>query len=183
MIRIFPGNGVVTLAMVPVLAALLVSLSTQAPGDEKKTETPVQPIEFSHRVHAELGAKCLFCHPSASTESKAGLPSSSACMVCHQRMPLEGADLGRLRELHQRGEAIPWIRHYVLAADTFFSHGYQMGAGAHCSDCHGKVEDKDTLVDHEPMSMAACVGCHLSDGVPTDCGFCHSLGVVPPQRP
>lgn len=181
--RVLPSNGVVILAVAPILAALLVSLPIQSRSGEEKTEVAVQPIEFSHRVHSELGTKCRLCHPSASTESKAGLPSSSVCMVCHGGMSLEGADLGRLLEFHQRGELIPWARRYILAADTFFNHRHHMEAGAHCSDCHGKVEEKDTLADQEPMSMAACVGCHLSDGVPTDCGFCHSLGVVPPDRP
>ena len=181
--RILAANGVGTLAVVPVLAALLVSLPTQPGSGERQAEMAVQPIAFSHRVHLELGTKCRFCHPSATTGSKAGLPSSSACMVCHQRMPLEGADLDRLFEYHQRGEVIPWVRYYVLAADTFFSHRYHIGAGAHCSDCHGDVQEKDTLADQERMSMAACVGCHLSDGVPTDCGFCHTLGVVQPDRP
>lgn len=181
--RILPAQGVVTLAVVPVLAALLVPLPTQTRTGEKKTRMVVQPIEFSHRVHAELGTKCRFCHPSARTESKAGLPSSVVCMVCHKGIRLESAGLGRLFALHQRGEVIPWVRQYVLAADTFFSHRYHVGAGARCSDCHGRVEEKETLADQEPMSMAACVGCHLSDGVPTDCGFCHALGVIPPDPP
>ena len=95
---------------------------------------------------------------------------------------MESPDLGRLFEFHQRSEVIPWVRQTVLAADTFFSHRDHMEAGARCSDCHGKVEEKDTLVAQEPLSMAACVGCHLSYGAPSDCGFCHSLGVVPPDR-
>ncbi len=166
----------------PVLAALVLSLPIQPQNGEKKADRVVQPIAFSHRLHAEQGATCRLCHPSARRESKAGLPSSSACMVCHEKLPVESTDLGRLFEFHQRSEVIPWVRQTALAADTFFSHRYHLGAGAHCSDCHGKVEERDTLTDQEPMSMAVCVGCHLSDGVPTDCGFCHTLGVPQPDR-
>ncbi len=35
---------------------------------------------------------------------------------------MEGAELGRLLGLHQRGAVIPWVRHYVLAADPFLIH-------------------------------------------------------------
>ena len=177
---ILQAGGVANLAAAPVLAALLVSLPVPSRGAEEKIAAAVQPIAFSHRVHAGLGTKCLLCHPSALRESRAGLPSSSTCMACHEKLPAEGADLVRLFDFHRRGVAIPWVRYYVLAAGTFFHHRYHLEAGALCDDCHGKVEKKDTLAGQEPMSMAACVGCHLSAGAPSDCGFCHGHGVVPP---
>src|SRR5512142_3371885 len=46
---------------------------------------PVQPIAYSHRLHAgELGLDCKFCHTGAEHSRTAGIPSASVCMDCHR---------------------------------------------------------------------------------------------------
>jgi len=46
---------------------------------------PVQPISFSHRLHAgELGVDCLFCHFGAAKSKHAGIPPANVCMNCHK---------------------------------------------------------------------------------------------------
>jgi hypothetical protein len=46
---------------------------------------PVQPIAYSHRLHAgELGIDCLHCHGGAEQSRTAGIPPASTCMNCHQ---------------------------------------------------------------------------------------------------
>jgi hypothetical protein len=53
------------------------------PGNQQDYE-PVQPIEFSHRLHAgKLEISCLYCHFGAATSRHAGIPSASLCMNCH----------------------------------------------------------------------------------------------------
>ena len=53
------------------------------PGNQQNYE-PVQPIEFSHRLHAgKLDIACQYCHFSADRSRYAGIPPASLCMNCH----------------------------------------------------------------------------------------------------
>lgn len=64
-----------------VLASHLAA--ARLPGNQQGYE-PVQPIAFSHRLHAgELKMSCHYCHSSAERGNHAGIPSSSVCMNCH----------------------------------------------------------------------------------------------------
>jgi hypothetical protein len=54
------------------------------PGNHQGYE-PVQPISYSHRLHAgELGIACLHCHSAAEQGKHAGIPSTNVCMNCHK---------------------------------------------------------------------------------------------------
>jgi respiratory nitrate reductase gamma subunit len=54
------------------------------PGNHQGYE-PIQPIAFSHRLHAgELQMSCLYCHADAEKGPHAGLPAASVCMNCHR---------------------------------------------------------------------------------------------------
>ena len=45
----------------------------------------MQPIAFSHRLHAgELNTACLYCHGAAEESRHAGIPAGSTCMNCHR---------------------------------------------------------------------------------------------------
>jgi hypothetical protein len=53
------------------------------PGNQQDYE-PVQPIEFSHRLHAgKLEIACQYCHFGAGRSRHAGIPPASLCMNCH----------------------------------------------------------------------------------------------------
>jgi hypothetical protein len=53
--------------------------------DNNQGYEPVQPISYSHRLHAgELGIPCLHCHVGAERSKTAGIPSLGACMNCHR---------------------------------------------------------------------------------------------------
>lgn len=46
---------------------------------------PVQPIFYSHKVHAGVNQiSCLYCHGSAQDSKTAGIPSVNVCMNCHK---------------------------------------------------------------------------------------------------
>ena len=84
------GPGRVTTALLLVgltfsLLALVPRLhGTHFPGNDQGYE-PVQPIAFSHRLHAgELQISCLYCHADAEKGRHAGLASASVCMNCHR---------------------------------------------------------------------------------------------------
>jgi cytochrome c2 len=49
-----------------------------------KNYQPVQPIYYSHKVHAGINQiNCLYCHGSAQDSKHAGIPSVNVCMNCH----------------------------------------------------------------------------------------------------
>ena len=46
---------------------------------------PVQPIHYSHRIHAgDNGIDCKYCHSSARVSKHSGIPSLNICMNCHK---------------------------------------------------------------------------------------------------
>ena len=48
---------------------------------------PIQPIHFSHKIHAgENGIDCKYCHSSARTSKTSGIPSMNVCMNCHKNV-------------------------------------------------------------------------------------------------
>jgi hypothetical protein len=54
------------------------------PGNQQGY-TPVQPIAFSHKIHAgDLEMNCLYCHFAAAKGPHAGIPPASLCMNCHR---------------------------------------------------------------------------------------------------
>jgi hypothetical protein len=72
------GLGVSLLALVPRLR------SAHLPGNDQGYE-PLQPIAFSHRLHAgEVQISCLYCHHEAERSRHAGIPAASVCMNCHR---------------------------------------------------------------------------------------------------
>ena len=85
---LFVGLAGAVAALVPQIGAL------RLPANQQSYE-PVQPIKYSHRLHAgELGIPCLYCHSAAETSRHAGIPSASVCMNCHQFVT---APLGAIR--------------------------------------------------------------------------------------
>ena len=46
---------------------------------------PIQPIHYSHKVHAgDNGIDCKYCHSSARVSKHSGIPSLNVCMNCHK---------------------------------------------------------------------------------------------------
>lgn len=53
--------------------------------DNNQGYEPVQPISYSHLMHAgELGIPCLHCHGGAERSKTAGIPAVNTCMNCHK---------------------------------------------------------------------------------------------------
>lgn len=79
-VTLFLAVGLVfsAIALVPKLLAL------RLPGNNAGYE-PVQPIAYSHRLHAgELAIPCEYCHSGARRSRHAGIPAASTCMNCHR---------------------------------------------------------------------------------------------------
>jgi len=67
-----------------IILVQAVSQSVALPGNNIGYE-PVQPIAYSHRLHAgELAIDCKFCHTGVTRSRTAGIPSANICMDCHK---------------------------------------------------------------------------------------------------
>ncbi len=62
---------------------------------------PVQPVAFSHAIHADqLGMDCRYCHNAVEKSWYSNIPASSVCMNCHNQVLKDDPKLAaRPREL------------------------------------------------------------------------------------
>ncbi len=90
---------IMTLLLAGILLGLgslvLTASGTRLAGIDQGYQ-PVQPIAYSHRLHAgELAIPCLYCHGGAEKSRRAGIPAASVCMNCHRYV---SATIGAVRE-------------------------------------------------------------------------------------
>src|SRR5262245_51984113 len=99
-----------TLAQPPYQPRLEGAVSPSAPA-------PVQPIEFSHAIHAgSYGIDCQYCHADARRSPFAGLPSVARCMGCHKIVAAQGnPEVQQLHRYWSARERIPWFRIHTFA--------------------------------------------------------------------
>ncbi len=163
--------------MRPLLAIflLLTGLVNSDPRSKKHTAAPRQPIAFSHKLHSGIGLSCRFCHATPDAGEAAGLPAASLCMECHCEIRKDVPEIRKLKAFHKRAEVVPWARVYRLPAFVFFSHKTHVDAAFACSECHGPVEQRDTLSKEKDISMKACVNCHQAKAATVACNACHEL--------
>ncbi|NNC71070.1 MAG: c-type cytochrome [Flavobacteriaceae bacterium] len=82
---------------------------------------PIQPIAFSHKIHAgENKVDCQYCHSSAKHSKHSGIPSVNVCMNCHKsiaevaedtKVEWDGQTLGKPEldaEIQKIYDAIGW---------------------------------------------------------------------------
>ena len=85
------------LILVGGLLVIFSNSTFRMPGNQQNYE-PIQPIDFSHRLHAgEMEVPCQYCHCGASQSRHAGIPATSVCMNCHKYVSATKDDL-RLEE-------------------------------------------------------------------------------------
>ena len=88
-------------------AALAVSLVTlvaaiRLPGNNQGYE-PVQPIAYSHRLHAgDLQIQCMYCHSAVDKSRHAGIPAMNVCMNCHSGVTASTAAVKQEEEAAKR---------------------------------------------------------------------------------
>jgi hypothetical protein len=131
-----------------------------------KNYAPVQPIKFSHIIHAtDNKIDCNYCHPGVLKGKNAGVPPVSLCMNCHKHQQ-EGTRTGKfeIRKVLQAAEdsvAIRWIRIHNLPDFTYFNHMQHVTiGGVECITCHGEVETMHIVKQVEDLSMGWCIKCH-----------------------
>ena len=147
---------------------------------------PVQPIAFSHKIHAgDNKIDCQYCHSSAKNSKTSGIPSVNVCMNCHKNIS-EVADEtataehsksfydGEIQKLYKAAgwdsdkleytgetEPIKWIRVHNLPDFAYYNHSQHVTVGGlKCQKCHGPVEEMEEVYQYSPLTMGWCIDCH-----------------------
>jgi mono/diheme cytochrome c family protein len=147
---------------------------------------PVQPIHYSHRIHAgSNGINCKYCHSSARVSKNAGIPSLNVCMNCHKNIA-EVADTtatpehskafydGEIQKLYNavgwdkagqkytgKTQPVKWVRIHNLPDFVYFNHSQHVTvAGIECQTCHGPVQTYEIQKQFAPLTMGWCIDCH-----------------------
>jgi hypothetical protein len=122
---------------------------------------PVQPIPFSHAIHAgQLGMDCRYCHNTVEVAAKAAIPPTQTCMNCHTQIHPESELLKPLWESYSTGRPVEWVRVHDLPDYAYFNHSAHVTRGVSCVECHGRVDTMERVWQVEPLSMGWCLECH-----------------------
>lgn len=126
---------------------------------------PVQPVPYSHRLHAgDLGLDCRYCHASVERSPVANVPPTSACMNCHKTVKRDSPLLEPLRVSASTGRPMRWVRVHKLPDFAYFRHDVHVAAGIGCVTCHGRIDEMDVVMQMKPLSMSWCLDCHRDPG-------------------
>jgi mono/diheme cytochrome c family protein len=147
---------------------------------------PVQPIHYSHRIHAgSNGINCKYCHSAARVSKNAGIPSLNVCMNCHKNIN-EVSDTtataeyskafydGEIQKLYTavgwdvatqkytgKTQPVKWVRIHNLPDFVYFNHSQHVTvAGIECQTCHGPVQTYEIQKQFAPLTMGWCISCH-----------------------
>jgi mono/diheme cytochrome c family protein len=156
-----------------------------------KDYAPVQPIHYSHRIHAgSNGIDCKYCHSAARVSKNAGIPSLNVCMNCHKNIA-EVADTtatpehskafydGEIQKLYNavgwdkatqkytgKTQPVKWVRIHNLPDFVYFNHSQHVTvAGVECQTCHGPVQEYEIQKQFAPLTMGWCIDCHRKTDV------------------
>lgn len=123
--------------------------------------SPVQPINFSHKLHAgENKISCLYCHGGAERSAVAGIPATSVCMNCHSQIRKDSPEIQKIARSAAGGTPIQWVRIHDLPDHVRFNHQRHIVVQIACQQCHGPVETMDRVAQFETLSMGMCIACH-----------------------
>ncbi|WP_282122888.1 c-type cytochrome [Algibacter mikhailovii] len=151
---------------------------------------PVQPIHFSHKIHAgDNGIDCKYCHSSARVSKTSGIPSLNICMNCHKSIYEYNGETsaeyskefydGEIKKLYAAAgwddadqkytgdsQPVKWVRIHNLPDFAYFNHSQHVTvAGVECQTCHGPVEEMEIMYQHAPLTMGWCINCHRETNV------------------
>jgi mono/diheme cytochrome c family protein len=147
---------------------------------------PIQPIHYSHRIHAgSNGINCNYCHSSARVSKHSGIPSLNVCMNCHKQIaevsdttatPEYSKDFydKEIAKLYKavgwdkenqkytgKTEPVKWVRIHNLPSFVYFNHSQHVNvAGVECQTCHGPVQTYEIQKQFAPLTMSWCINCH-----------------------
>ena len=152
---------------------------------------PIQPIHYSHKIHAgDNGIDCKYCHSSARVSKHSGIPSLNVCMNCHKSIyevapstateeyskEFYDAEIQKLydavgwddeaQQYTGKTKPVKWVRIHNLPDFAYFNHSQHVSvAGIECQTCHGPVEEMEIMYQHSPLTMGWCINCHRETNV------------------
>jgi hypothetical protein len=148
-------------ALLTVAAAISLSAYLFRPERADVGYQPVQPVPYSHKLHAgNLGLDCRYCHSTVERSAYAAIPPTETCMNCHARVKADSPQLQLVRESYATGRPIPWVHIHKLPDYVYFNHRAHLSAGVSCVTCHGRVDQMAEVRQVKPLSMAWCLECH-----------------------
>jgi hypothetical protein len=122
---------------------------------------PVQPVPFSHALHAgDMGMDCRYCHNTVERSPHAAVPPTQTCMNCHSQVKTDSPRLALVRASFATGESIPWKKVHILPDYAFFDHRPHLASGVGCATCHGRIDGMTVVEQAQPLSMGWCLDCH-----------------------
>ncbi|HEV2696077.1 MAG TPA: cytochrome c3 family protein [Verrucomicrobiae bacterium] len=122
---------------------------------------PVQPVPFSHNIHAgQLGLDCRYCHNGVEKSWFANLPGASTCMNCHSLVLKDDPRLAIVRNSASNNVPIPWVQVHKTPDYVYFNHSVHVTRGISCVECHGRVDQMDEVRHDKSFSMSFCLDCH-----------------------
>jgi hypothetical protein len=122
---------------------------------------PVQPVAFSHAIHAEqLGLDCRYCHDGVEKSWYSNIPAPAVCMNCHNQVLKDDPKLALVRESAATGRPIPWVQVHKVPDYVYFNHAVHVNRGVSCVHCHGQINRMEEVYHAQPLSMAFCLECH-----------------------
>ena len=122
---------------------------------------PVQPVPYSHKLHAgQLGMDCFYCHYTVYKSAFAAVPPTQVCMNCHTKVKDQSPRLELVRESFRTGQPVPWVQIHRLPDFVFFNHQSHVTAGVSCVSCHGRIDQMVEVRQEKPLNMAFCLECH-----------------------
>ncbi|MBW4359527.1 c-type cytochrome [Flavobacterium taihuense] len=152
---------------------------------------PIQPIHYSHRIHAgDNEINCKYCHSASRVSKNAGIPSLNVCMNCHKSIGEVAETTAtpeyskafydeQIQKLYKavgwdaasqsytgKTEPVKWVRIHNLPDFVYFNHSQHVTvAGIECQTCHGPVQEFEIMKQFSPLTMGWCVNCHRKTDV------------------
>jgi menaquinone reductase, multiheme cytochrome c subunit len=146
--------GVVT--YLPLVGWLALSPETTDVGYQ-----PVQPVPFSHKVHAgDLKMDCRYCHTTVETAAYAAIPDTKICMNCHASIRSNTENMKLVADSYSTGKPVSWIKVHDEPDFVFFNHSAHVNHGVGCATCHGRIDQMEVVHQNKMLSMAWCLECH-----------------------
>jgi mono/diheme cytochrome c family protein len=130
---------------------------------------PVQPIKFSHELHAGVNQiDCQYCHSGAFKSKNASIPSVNVCMNCHKSVQATekyngeispeiqkiyaaiGYDPNTMTYDKSKEKPVEWVRVHNLPDFAYFNHSQHVVVGEEA------IRKEKGLQPNEPV----CFACH-----------------------
>ncbi len=122
---------------------------------------PIQPVSFSHSVHAgQLGMDCRYCHNGVEKSWYSNVPAASTCMNCHSQVLKDDSRLELVRQSFTNNTPVPWVQIHKTPDYVYFNHAVHVNRGVSCVHCHGPVNKMDEVKHTKTLSMTFCLDCH-----------------------